>query len=75
MKTFQKLNKYLIKTSVIDENVCDWFVNNRFSIHFGDDKTKLILFSSKRRAKNISKLNIRYEEINIKQKAQVTYLG
>ena len=29
----------------------------------------------KRRAKNIRKLNIRYKEINIKQQAQVTYLG
>ena len=57
------------------ENICDWFVDNKLSIHFGDDKTKSILFASKRRAKNICKLNIRYKEINIKQKALVTYLG
>ena len=30
---------------------------------------------SKSRAKNICKLNIRYKEINIKQQAQLTYLG
>ena len=45
------------------------------SIHFGDDKTKSILFASRRRDKDICKLNIRYKEINIKQQAQVTYLG
>ena len=45
------------------------------SIHFGGDKTKSILFASRRRAKDICKLNIRYKEINIKQQAQVTYLG
>ena len=58
------------------ENICDWFVDNKLSIHFGDDKTKSILFVSTRRAKNIRKLNIRYKEINIKQQAHVTtYLG
>ena len=44
------------------ENICDWFVDNKLSIHFGDDKTKSILFASKRRAKNIRKLNIRYKK-------------
>ena len=43
------------------ENVCDWFVDNKLSIHFGDGKTKSIIFGSKRRAKNICKLNIRYK--------------
>ena len=57
------------------KNICDWFVDNKLSIHFGDDKTKSILFVSKRRAKNIRKLNIRYKEINVKQQAQATYLG
>ena len=57
------------------ENICDWFVDNKLSIHFGDDKTKSVLFTTKRKAKNIRKLNIRYKEINIKQQAQVTYLG
>ena len=51
------------------------FVDNKLSIHFGHDKTESILFASKQRAKNICKLNIRYKEINIKQQAQVTYLG
>ena len=25
-------------------SICDWFVNNRLSIHLGEDKTKSILF-------------------------------
>ena len=45
------------------------------SIHFGEDKTKSILFESKRRAKNICQLNIKYKDINIKQHLEETYLG
>ena len=30
-------------------NICEWFVVNRLSIHFGEDKTKPILFASKRK--------------------------
>ena len=29
------------------ENICDWFANNKISIHFGDDKTNSILFATK----------------------------
>ena len=57
------------------ENLCDWFADNKLSIHFGEDKTKSILFASKRRAKNIRQLNIKYKDINIKQHSEVTYLG
>ena len=57
------------------ENLCDWFVDNKLSIHFGEDKTKSIVFASKRRAKNIHQLNIKYKDINIKQHSEVTYLG
>ena len=32
--------------------ICDWFVDNKLSIHFGEDKTKSILFSSKRKVEN-----------------------
>ena len=28
-------------------SICDWFLDNKLSIHFGEDKTKSILFSSK----------------------------
>ena len=30
------------------ENVCDWFIDNKLSIHFEEDKTKSIVFASKR---------------------------
>ena len=57
------------------ENICDWFVDNKCGIHFGEDKTKLILFASQRKIKAIIKLNITYRDIEIKQDSQVTYLG
>ena len=50
------------------ENLCDWFVDNKLSIHFGEDKTKSFFFASKWRAKNIRQLNIKYIDINIKKK-------
>ena len=28
-------------------DVCDWFVDNKLSIHFGQDRTKSILFGTK----------------------------
>ena len=56
-------------------NLCDWFVDNKLSIHFGQDKTKSILFSSKNKIKNLEPLNISYQNINIKQHSKVKYLG
>ena len=39
------------------ENVYDWFVgNNELSIHFGEDKTKSIIFTSNRKTKRARKL-------------------
>ena len=55
--------------------ICHWFVDNKLSIHFGEDKTKSILFSSKRKVKKASPLNMRYKDKKIKQYKQVTYLG
>ena len=57
------------------ENICDWFVDNKLSIHFGEDKTKSIHLASKRRSKNVRQLNIRYYHIKIKQYSQITHLG
>ena len=37
--------------SILNKNfnaLCDWFVENKLSIHFGEDKTKSILFSHKK---------------------------
>ena len=44
------------------------------SIHFGEDKTKSILFASKHRVKNIHQLNIKYRHIKITQQIEVTYI-
>ena len=55
--------------------LCDWFVDNKLSIHFGEDKTKSILFGSKHKIKKSKPLNIQYNDIKIKQYSKVTYLG
>ena len=56
-------------------NICEWFVDNRLSIHFGEDKTKSILFASKRKIKKVPKLKINYKNIKLKQHSKITYLG
>ena len=56
-------------------HICDWFVDNKLSIHFGEDKTKSILFASKSKIKKLQKLEIIYNSIPIKQHSRVTYLG
>ena len=56
-------------------NICDWFVDSKLSIDFGEDKTKSILFSTKSKKKKIGTLEIKYGNINIKLYSKVTYLG
>ena len=56
-------------------SVCNWFVDNKLSIHFGEDKTKCILFGTKKRLKKDINLNIRYGTVHIKQYHTVSYLG
>ena len=38
-----------IQKQLIDNfsNICGWFVDNKLSVHFGEDKLKSILFASK----------------------------
>ena len=52
---------------------CDWFLGNRLTVHFGEDKTKSIIFRRKN-CKNLKKLDIRRGNIMIKQHSTVTYL-
>ena len=66
-KTDSTLNRNL-------NSSCDWFLENKLSIHFWKDKTKSILFGRKK-CKNLKKLNIKRGEIKIKQHSIVTYLG
>ena len=39
-------------------NICNWFVDNKQRFHFCQDKTKSILFASKRKIKKLQKLGI-----------------
>ena len=74
---FQHKNKIEIEKQLIKyfSSVCDWFVDNKLSIHFGQDKTKSILFGTKHKLGNAKSLNIVYNGIEIKQHAKVKYLG
>ena len=65
---FEKLNKNF-------NSLCDWLVENKLSIHFGQEKTKSIIFGSKRNLKSKDKLEISRGDIEIKPYSKVTYLG
>ena len=56
-------------------SLCDWFIDNKLSVHFGEEKTKSILFGNKRQLKNQRDLVLGYGNIEIKQYSKVTYLG
>ena len=67
-KLEQNLNKNF-------SNICDWFVNNKLSIHLGEDKTKCKLFGTKQKLNKTGSLDIMYSTMQIKQYHTVTYLG
>ena len=56
-KNVKDIEKHL---NEIFANICDWLVHNKLSIHFGEHKTKFILFASKRKIKKLQKLEIIY---------------
>ena len=53
------INEIEIQLNKNFSSICDWFVENKLSIHFGEDKTKSILF---RKIKKASPLNIQYKD-------------
>ena len=53
-------------------SLCEWFIDNKLSIHFGEDKTKSILFTW---SKTPEKLNISFQDHSIRQYNCVEYLG
>jgi hypothetical protein len=55
--------------------LCDWFLDNKLSIHFGEDKTKTILFSPKNLSKNAENIIIKRHDVTLKQFSMVEYLG
>ena len=71
-KDLDPINKELTKAFC---NICNWFVDSKLLFHFGEDKTKSILFSTKNKRKKAGALQIKYGNINIKQYSKVTYLG
>ena len=74
---FLKLHFEDFKEYNIDNfnSLCEWFIDNKLSIHFGEEKTKSILFGTKQLLHKGKSLNIRYGDTEIKQHTKVTYLG
>ena len=73
--TYQHKNVHTIEHQLNKDfaNLCEWFVDNKWSIHLDEYKTKCILFGFKQ--KNEGKLNTIYNGFEIKQYLKVTYLG
>ena len=74
---FQQKHVTKIETHLNNDfsNLCESFLDNKLSIHFGQNKTKSILFGTKLNLRKTGKLNIPYQSIDIKQNSQITYLG
>ena len=56
-------------------SLCDCFVDNKLSVHFGQEKAKSILFGTKQKLRNAKILNIVCNGTAIKQYEKVKYLG
>ena len=54
--------------------ICNFFVNKKFNIIFEEDKIKGILFSTKMTLNKESSLDVRCDEIHIRNYHTVTYL-
>jgi len=57
---FQDKSVKIIENKLLEDfsNLCDWFVDNKLSIHFGEDKTKSILFGVNRKLKKVDDFTI-----------------
>ena len=67
-KDVRKIQDFLNKEIL---TLCAWFVYNKLSIHFGDDKAKCVLFY---KTKSSVKLNVFYGDHDIKQYHTIEYL-
>ena len=74
---FQHKNVTEIEKQLLRDfpSLCDWFVDNKLNVHFGQDKTKSILFGTLHKLRNANALNIVYNSTEIKQYDKVKYLG
>ena len=72
--TFQRENVKEIEDqlNLNFSSVCDWCINNKLSIHLGQDKTKSVLFGTKLNIKRAEPLNVIYGNVKIKQYIKVT---
>ena len=59
-RDIQKIENVLNKEF---SSLCEWFIDNKLSIHFGEDKTKANLFT---RNKTEANLNICFQDHSIK---------
>ena len=69
----QNVNFFEINLNHDFNNLCEWLIDNKLSIHFGEDKTKSIL--CKRGNKSNFSLKITRNENVIKQQSVVECLG
>ena len=53
-------------------SLCQWFIGNKLSVHFGEGKTKSTLFSKTRGLKEV---NMSFAGHSIKQQETIEYLG
>ena len=74
---FQHENVTEIEKQLLKDfsSLSDWFVDNKLSVHFSQEKTKSILFGTKHKLRNAKALNIVYNGTEIKQYEKVKYLG
>ena len=57
---FQHKNVTEIEKQLLREfsSLCDWFVNNKWNVHFGQGKAKSILFGTKHKLWNAKALEV-----------------
>ena len=70
-KDIKTIEEHLIRDF---STLIDWFVDNKLSLYFVEDKTKSILFSPKHRSRTIGQIDISYKDVKIKQYSTVTFL-
>ena len=56
-------------------NICNWFVDNKLSIHFGEDKAKSILFAAEGKINKVPILDIIYNNTQMIQHSWDAYLA
>ena len=57
---FQHKNVTEIEKQLLRDfsSLCDWFVDNKLGVYFGQDKTKSISFGAKHKLRNAKALNV-----------------